>query len=286
MSSGTPIEQAPAPPPATRTLAVVLREALAKGEEVRMIVAKGLADTALALPNAAAYMNVELEGQSVTIPKLAGAALGGTSTGYAVYVLATKDFMLAVGTVAAAGGATSGGVIPIGGIIEWPTATPPAGWLICDGSAFSSVTYPLLAAALGSTTLPDLKRRVPLGAGSGFPVGANDGQVEGNRNISHHHGVSGSTTTTGGHQHGPAGGHAHDFDGQQVATTALNTGTRGTAATTFYLVSGSTYATGVEPDHQHAAAGDHAHSFSGNTSGGTPTDAPSWYALHFIIRAQ
>ena len=289
---------APPPPPATRTLSVVLRDALAKGEDVRLIVAKALADSVLALPNAAAYMNVELEGQSVTIPKLAGAALGGTASGYAVYVLATKDFMLAVGTVAAAGGATSGGVIPIGGILQWPTATPPSGWLACDGSAFSAVTYPLLAAVLGGTTLPDLKRRVPVGAGAGFAVGSNDGQAEGNRHVLHHHTFSGggsgsgSTDTQGNHNHGAAGTHRHGTPtGEAFAMSIGNTGTRGTAPTTFNLVSGWQYETGDAGSHTHGDAGAHTHgvsvsvSVSGNTSGGTPTDGPSFIVLNFIIRA-
>lgn len=46
------------------------------------------------------------------------------------------------------------------GVPSWVTActVPPA--LLCDGSAFSGVTYPLLAAKLGTTTLPDARGRV------------------------------------------------------------------------------------------------------------------------------
>lgn len=272
------------PPPATRTLSVVLREALVKGDEVRMIVAKALADGGGI--NSAAYLNVEIEGQTVVIPKVAGAGLGGASGGYPVYVLITKDFMLAVGTVVASVSAEVPGNIPIGGIIEWPTATPPSGWLLCDGSSFSAATYPTLASRLGGTTLPDIVRRVPVGAGAGFAVLSSDGQPQANRNISHHHSFSGGTSTAGDHDHPPAGGHAHGFEGGvQAATTLLNTGTRGTATTTFYLVSGSVAATDIEPDHTHGNAGSHSHSFSGNTSGGTPADAPSFIVLNFIIRA-
>lgn len=38
------------------------------------------------------------------------------------------------------------------------------GWLVLDGSTFSAVTYPLLAAFLGTTTLPDARDRFPVGA--------------------------------------------------------------------------------------------------------------------------
>ncbi|WP_432763766.1 phage tail protein, partial [Escherichia coli] len=31
--------------------------------------------------------------------------------------------------------------------VPWPSATPPAGWLKCNGAAFSSEMYPRLAKA-------------------------------------------------------------------------------------------------------------------------------------------
>jgi len=281
------------PPPATRTLSVVLRDALARGEEVRMLVAKALADSANPLPNAAAYMNIELQGQLVTVPKVAASGLGGSATGYAVYVLATPDFMLALGTVASSGGGGgTGGLIPIGGVIEWPGANPPAGWLKCDGSVFSSATYPDLAAALGSTTLPDYRRRVLVGAGSGsYTPGANDGAAEGSRGVGHHHRLTVNKTTDqqGSHQHGNAGDHNHQpLGGAWFAETQLNTGQRGTSGTLFNLVTGNAYPNTTNAgDHTHPAAGAHQHTVAINddTSGGGPQDAPSYAVVNFIIRA-
>lgn len=52
---------------------------------------------------------------------------------------------------------------PVGVVQAWPTNSPPDGWLICDGSAFSSSTYPELAAVLGGTTLPNYKGRTLVG---------------------------------------------------------------------------------------------------------------------------
>lgn len=83
----------------------------------------------------------------------------------------------------ASGGATSA-TNPIidaanvrGAIVMWPTATPPTGWLLCDGSAVSRTTYAALFAIIsttygvgnGSTTfnLPDLQGRVAVGKNSG-----------------------------------------------------------------------------------------------------------------------
>ena len=39
----------------------------------------------------------------------------------------------------------------------WPTTSAPAGYLICDGSPYSSVTYPALFAILGTANLPDFR---------------------------------------------------------------------------------------------------------------------------------
>lgn len=39
----------------------------------------------------------------------------------------------------------------------WPSATPPTGWLKCNGAAFDKVKYPHLATAYPSGKLPDLR---------------------------------------------------------------------------------------------------------------------------------
>ncbi len=46
--------------------------------------------------------------------------------------------------------------VPVGTIISYIGTNTPSGWLLCDGSTFSSSTYPELYSVLGSTTLPKL----------------------------------------------------------------------------------------------------------------------------------
>ncbi len=58
----------------------------------------------------------------------------------------------------------SAGLVPIGTVILWFGSSVPTGWLKLDGSTYSSATYPLLYAHLGSTTLPDARDRFPRGA--------------------------------------------------------------------------------------------------------------------------
>ncbi|OMQ22259.1 tail fiber protein [Serratia oryzae] len=46
---------------------------------------------------------------------------------------------------------------PTGVPLPWPTATPPTGWLKCNGATFSKTLYPNLALAYPSGVLPDLR---------------------------------------------------------------------------------------------------------------------------------
>ena len=48
----------------------------------------------------------------------------------------------------------------------WPNLVAPLGYLICDGSTFSAVTYPALFTVLGSTTLPDFRDKFARGFSS------------------------------------------------------------------------------------------------------------------------
>ena len=43
------------------------------------------------------------------------------------------------------------------GSVPWPSATPPTGWLKCNGAAFSAEEYPELAKAYPTNKLPDLR---------------------------------------------------------------------------------------------------------------------------------
>lgn len=99
----------------------------------------------------------------------------------------------------------------------------PEGWLTADGAAVSRTIYADLFGLLGtgwgvgdgSTTfnLPDLRSRVPIGAGIGAPGSLSPravGATGGSENISvadlppHNHG--GLTTAAGGHTHTLPGG--------------------------------------------------------------------------------
>lgn len=54
-------------------------------------------------------------------------------------------------------GLGEGSALPVGVPVPWPLATPPTGWLKCNGSRFSLTDYPALAAVFTSGVLPDLR---------------------------------------------------------------------------------------------------------------------------------
>ncbi|WP_312654783.1 phage tail protein, partial [Kluyvera ascorbata] len=54
-------------------------------------------------------------------------------------------------------GLGEGSALPVGVPIPWPSATPPTGWLKCNGAAFTAAQYPRLAQAYPALKLPDLR---------------------------------------------------------------------------------------------------------------------------------
>lgn len=66
---------------------------------------------------------------------------------------------------------------PTGSVMEFAGSSAPSGWLFCDGSAVSRITYSALFGILNTTygagdgsstfNLPDLRGRVVVGAGAG-----------------------------------------------------------------------------------------------------------------------
>ena len=66
-----------------------------------------------------------------------------------------------------------GGGVPVGTIIAWPFNNAPnkgGKWLLCDGSSYSSDTYPELYSVSGSTKVPDLRDRFLQGSSTAGTV--------------------------------------------------------------------------------------------------------------------
>lgn len=190
---GAPVQLAPidgpAGTPSLRTLGAGAQQSMA-GNTV-MSTAQ-IADGAVTTP--------KIPDGAVTTPKLADGA-----------VTAPK---IAAGTITAdrlAAGVIPTSTTPPGAIIAFAGGAPPSGWLFCDGSAVSRVTYSALYAILGATfgagdgsttfNLPDLQGRVPVGKGTHVDVdtlGDSDGNALASRRPAHRHTVAGGYMIAGG----------------------------------------------------------------------------------------
>jgi microcystin-dependent protein len=180
---------------------------------------------------------------------------------------------------------------PIGSIVIWPTATAPAGWLLCNGMNYNTTTYPALYAVIGYTygrfpdlptdlfLVPNLMGKFPLGAGttgtSATPrglatVGGDDRSSLTSANMlpPHVHGSTNLTTNS-------AGGHQHGINRRNAAGT----------------VGGVSMGQGANnTDDLTVSNGAHTHNVTGQTDDGVGTSAPfntipPYLALNFIIRA-
>lgn len=54
-------------------------------------------------------------------------------------------------------GLGAGSALPVGVPVPWPSATPPTGWIKCNGAPFSAEEYPELAKVYPALKLPDLR---------------------------------------------------------------------------------------------------------------------------------
>lgn len=74
---------------------------------------------------------------------------------------------------------------PVGSLQAYAGPNAPTGWLLCDGSSYSTTAYPELYDAIGYTYggsagtfyVPDLRGRVPMGAGTGAQQGGSGSGV-------------------------------------------------------------------------------------------------------------
>lgn len=105
------------------------------------------------------------------------------------------------------------GIAPTGVVVMYSAATPPSGWLICDGTAVSRTTYANLFALIGTT----------FGAGNGTTTfNLPNMQQKFPRQDTAHLGVNGGATT-----------HAHAVEGGATPVVAQITLTRGSAPQIF-----------------------------------------------------
>ncbi|EML7354711.1 phage tail protein [Enterobacter hormaechei] len=96
-------------------------------------------------------------------------------------------------------GLGAGSALPVGVPVPWPLATAPAGWLKCNGAAFTATQYPKLAQAYPALKLPDLRGEFIRGWDDGRGVDTGRGLLlaQGGMSFDHRHWLP-TTNGTGG----------------------------------------------------------------------------------------
>ncbi|WP_411378125.1 phage tail protein [Citrobacter portucalensis] len=86
-------------------------------------------------------------------------------------------------------GLGAGSALPVGVPVPWPIAAAPAGWLKCNGAAFTAAQFPQLALAYPGLRLPDLRGEFIRGwdDGRGVDVGRTLLSAQSSQNLSHIH---------------------------------------------------------------------------------------------------
>jgi microcystin-dependent protein len=126
-------------------------------------------------------------------------------------------------------GSLVGAGAPTGAILGYPFATPPSGWLVCDGTPKNYNDYPALGALYGAVpggtfTLPNMLDRFMAGLSAAGSLTNTTGTLSpGSAIASHTHSTSHTHTFTGdSHSHNIAHDHADTF-AANAATEATHT---------------------------------------------------------------
>jgi microcystin-dependent protein len=181
---------------------------------------------------------------------------------------------------------------PPGMVTPFAGESAPTGWLLCQGQALPTATYPNLFTTIGYTyggsgstfNLPDLRQRVPVGVGTGFARGQTGGSqthtLTVNEMPSHSH-------TTTPHNHSvtdPSHSHGTYAEGN---FGFKNEGTSGSGVEPVYVFESpvgtqydqivSSETTGISIDNATVTVG--------NTGGGQPhNNMQPYIVLNYIIK--
>ena len=176
--------------------------------------------------------------------------------------------------------------IPVGSVMAFGRASPPAGWLAANGSAVSRTTYAALFAAIGTAfgagngtttfTLPDLRDRVAIGSGTLYALAATGGSKDAIV-VSHTH--TGTTAAGGSSSGSISGGISGDFGVFNAAS-----GTFTTASATSNRVQGAAGGGGFYTANLSIPTHTHTLTTDSTGSSGTNANLPPYVALLQCIK--
>lgn len=150
---------------------------------------------------------------------------------------------------------------PVGSLQAYAGASAPTGWLLCDGTSYTTAAYPELYSVLGYTyggsgsnfNVPDLRGRVPMGAGTGTGLNASGtGAPTGTAQTARTRGEWGGEEThlnTAAESGMPA--HLHTFDRGEWVAAASAGSAAGAWAATKYTTQNTSTASAVNATNRH-----------------------------------
>ncbi|MDD2964015.1 MAG: tail fiber protein [Bacteroidales bacterium] len=256
----------------------------------------GLTGQALALHNLANNGLIARTGSGTVSARTLTASGNGISVSNGDGVSGNPTVSLSIGTGAtqvAAGDHTHSDLgAPVGSIMIWAGSSAPSGWLLCDGTAYSTTTYAALYAVIGTTygsgsgtfRVPNLKGRVPVGLDAAQTEFDTRGETGGEKTHTittaempaHTHSVDPPSTATSSD-----GAHTHsytDYYNSSEASDDANDRIVGSDATTY-----ANRTTGSSVSHTHTL--DVASFTSGSSGSGTAMNVLQPYiVLYYIIK--
>jgi microcystin-dependent protein len=189
--------------------------------------------------------------------------------------------------------------VPTGSLMPYAGSSAPTGYLLCDASAVSRTTYATLFGVIGTTygagdgsttfNLPDLRGRLPMGAGTGTGLnssgtGLPSGTAQTARTRGQWLGEETHQLTTANmpsHSHngatGNAGSHSHTLS-KEVLTYVGSGGSR------YDPYPGSVWTGSPAAGLTLSTQADHSHTIPSNGSDGRHATIPPCVVLNYIIK--
>lgn len=218
-----------------------------------------------------ALANVAVTGGTIN-----GAIIGGSNAVAGTFSTLTAN----AATFTSLTVTTGGGVAPTGSLTMWAgaVASPPTGWLACNGANVSRSTYSTLFGVIGTTWgagdgsttfgLPNLLNRFPVGAGDTYALAATGGSATAVV-VSHTHTAT-SVVTDPGHTHTPV-----------TSTSKVTNGVNGSGGS--YFGGGTEGIIGISLN-SNTTGITVATTNSTEGSSGTNANLPPYVAVGYIIK--
>jgi microcystin-dependent protein len=239
-------------------------------------------------------------GTNAALTAAAGGVVYSTASAMAITAAGTAGQLLSSNGSSAPSWTNSPGV-PTGSLMPYAGSAAPTGYLLCDGSSVSSSTYLALHAVISNTyggsaytggaglnfTLPDLRGRLPMGAGTGLGLnasgtGAPSGTAQTARTRGQWLGEEThllSTSEMPSHNHtantGSAGSHSHTPAGS-IGNVGLGTNNLAVAGGSQWGFSSTATITNT--------VGNHQHTISAEGGGSRHAIIPPVVILNYIIK--